>query len=320
MSKIAYRGAITAPAAAFQVASGGTVSVIDYSASVAELAGEERGADLRSFLANEWTPYHVKGLDKLRARVLKRRPIPEDVQQTAAHHAPRLSALMMQTTNRMVRHQTAGALDTTKLVRLASPSSAAQFDRDAATAFRRRSTATAQRPLKIAIVADTNNTVRTDNPTYMPNLGKLAHILCEAAGGAGLQAACYMARGQFSASGGFANALREAGKAGPICVLSRVTDYGQRITPSVFHAITDAWGFVAPFLNCIPFGGGSHNGTGGIDYAREHDSATFVVAIGTFYDSAKADVHLSPRLSIDAMVAKVEEGLKAYVSAQRHAA
>jgi hypothetical protein len=311
-----FRGAIDAPTSPYTTRNGTHVFTIDYAKSVAECV-DKSNSSLIQMLRYNWTKFHVRILEDMQRR--QGAPVPADVTEQAAKYAPRLTALMSQSVARMVRHQSYGSLDTSKLVRLARPSSPMQFERDAATAFRRRDTVTAPRPLKIAIIGDANNEIRVRNPTYMHALGTVSHILTTAAGGAGLQAACYLSRGRFRESSDYGHAARAAGHHGEICVLSRISDYGTRISPNVFRAIVHTFGFAVPFLNCIPHGGTSHNGTGAIDYAREHDKATFVVAIGTFYDAAKADVHLSPSLSVDAMVSEIEAGLRAYVSGQRAA-
>ena len=276
----------------FTLKSGRPVRTIDYETVNAALAEDANAPSL------------FRGM----AQRLRDQPIPDDVTGLAARHAPALVATMRENVARISRHQTAGSLDTSKLVRLARPSSRAQFERDAATAFRARVPVLNNVPLKIAVVADMNWRIRGSDSRYVAKVGTLAFILSDAAAVAGLQCAAYGVRGHFRPDD--CNPFPGARRKGAI--ISIFGAYGRRITPAAFATHASHHGYVAPFRYALDMGGGgSTNGTGGIDYAREHDGASFIVAIGEFDDQGKADVHLPADVTIEDAVAAAHAALAA---------
>lgn len=244
-------------------------------------------------------------------------PIPDDVRTRAAQYAPQLVATMRDSVRRLARHQTAGSLDTSKLVRLARPSSPAQFDRDAATAFRARASVSREAPLKIAIVADMNWEIRKADPEYTATVNTLAFVLSDAAACAGLQCAAYGARGRMTDP----EPIKDGYRNKPVTMLSRIAAYGERIRPIDFALGTDHFAYIAGFRYALGSkrGSSSVDGTGGPTYAREHDGATFVVGIGHFADHKACDVVLSPETSLHDCVIRVHAALQARNAGRRAA-
>ena len=235
-------------------------------------------------------------------------PIPADVLQQANQYAPQLVATMRANVRRMARHQSTGSLDTSKLVRLARPSSASQFDRDASIAFRRRADLLNEVPLKLAVVADMNYEIRYANKRYVEMVTTLTFILADAAACAGLTCAAYGVRGKLGYPP--ADLFPNRGNK-PCSFISVLAEYGKRVAPPVFQAHVQHQPYINIYYACTDQSTGSQNGTGGIDYARDHDGATFIVGVGNFDDVSRPDVQLQPGTSIAAAVAKIHAALGA---------
>lgn len=251
---------------------------------------------------------------------LRDKPIPDDAKAKASMYAPQLVATMRENVRRLARHQTAGSLDTSKLVRLARPFSPAQFERDAATAFRARAQVTNNVPLKIAIVADMCWDNRCYDSTYAERVGTLSYIVGDAAACAGLQCQTIGVRGTIDktyAYYAFDDATIAQAKAThkKLSLISILSDFGKRAAPIDFNFHTDDQGYIGGAYGALMGSGhdghvpGSKDGTGGIDYAREIGGATFVVGFGEFQDRSRPDVQLPSSTPLDEAVRAIHAAL-----------
>lgn len=289
----------------------GAVRTMDYQASLDLVANYPTNA-VRTFRAMDYgaTTPDFQAATQRCVDGRKASTIPADVKAKAATYAPQLVATMRENVRRFARHQTAGSLDTSKLVRLARPSSQAQFERDAQFAFRARVGCPRIAPLKIAILADMNWDIRKGDPAYAPRVGTLAFILSDAAACAGLQCAAYGVRGRLTHPD-------QVGMTGSNCsLLSRIVAYGERIRPVDYRAHTEHMLYIDGFRHSgyVLYGGGgssSCDGSGGPTYAREHEQASFVVGVGTFLDAGKCDVVLAPSTSLHDAVGTIHAALRA---------
>ena len=113
--------------------------------------------------------------------VTRHAKVPDRLQREAAPHASRLAATMSTAVVRLQRHQSSGALDSSKLARLAAPGlSQREFEGMASRAYRRRDTTTQQQRPRIGIAGDFAYDLRCSNTKYVPMLQRLILIITEA--------------------------------------------------------------------------------------------------------------------------------------------
>lgn len=242
---------------------------------------------------------------RIRPILLNNPQIPADLREAAERHSRELVFSLATMTSAIKRHQAHGSLDSSKLSRLARPGiSAPEFDRLTATAFKRRDSVQREttRP-RVAIVADMNQSIRESNLGYEARTGALAYVIAEAAKIAGVEVALYGSRGTTSQ-------IRHASVGSTperLHVPVIIKDWQEEIGGAELALVRTPGAFPIP-LRAAGCGMMSKNGTGGIEWARMQ-GANFVVAIGTFFDRARPDVHLSPKLSVEAAILLIVETL-----------
>lgn len=249
--------------------------------------------------------------------------IPQDVRDEAAKHSRELVWSLDVFKSKIVRGQSHGSLDSSRLARLASPGIAPrEFERLAMTAYRRREhvQAVTTRP-RIAFVADMNNEIRSANPTYMRTLGRLAYVVGEAAKLSGVEVSMIGSRG-------WSNSYAEdIGTGRRLCrvvghemrpniprphLATVVKGWNDDMTGAEYALFTDATQFAASTMvwgtlnMATPVGtcrGGmtSDCGAGGIEFARSQ-GANMVIAFGKFDAAETADLILSPSASVETVV------------------
>lgn len=244
--------------------------------------------------------------------------IPQHVRDEAAKWSRELVFSLSSFRSRIVRHQSHGTLDSSKLSRLADPTiSARAFDRAAATAYRRRDHVTSQtmRP-RVAIVADMNNDIRMRNPDYMRMLGTLAYVLGEAAKLAGVEVALYGSRGGLygSQNAKLRQNLQIPYGAPPVHIPTILKDWDEDISAQAFSIFTNQYNFVSvirgatALLNSDDDGMESSCGAGGIEFARMQ-GANIVLSFGKFPGDEAADLSFEPNAPIAKIVASVVENM-----------
>lgn len=244
--------------------------------------------------------------------------IPADMRDAAAKHARDLNFRLKGATTRVRRHQTHGALDSSKLARLARPGiSTREFERLSANAYKSRGEHAAMRWPRIAICADFNNNIRTSNPSYVPALGKLAYALAAACALADIEVAVYCSRGGDRAQKMASIVGAPFGKL--VHVPAVVKDFHDPFTAETFGYMSHHSGFAAgirvPLCEFPKYRGqgmGSSDGSGSLEFARLN-GAEFVIGIGTFHEAGSPDCHLSPGLSLDAMVEAVASAFERHM-------
>lgn len=242
--------------------------------------------------------------------------IPAETREQAERYSRELVFTLSTFRSRVVRDRAHGALDSSKLARLASPGiSRREFDRLAGSAFKHREHTKAPntRP-RVAIVADTCHDIRTAEPDYMTRVGTLAYVLGEAARIAGVDVGMFHCRGTLweVGAGNIGKLSRATGApfAKPLHIVTHAVEFGAAMTPESFYIATSDPAFVQVLrattghYNKNNNGMGSRNGAGGVEYARLQ-GAQLVVAIGEFPGDTGADITLSPKSDIAACVAAI---------------
>lgn len=254
--------------------------------------------------------------------------IPADVRDEAAKHSRALVFSLNTFRSKIIRGQSHGSLDSSRLARLASPQiGPREFERLAATAYRRREhvQSVTTNP-RIAIVADMNNSIRVAHTDYMKKLGRLAYIVAEAAKLSGVEVALYASRGQYSFSvDSYAQNLAQAhfGKAStkrPHVVMT-AKDWGTDIDGLDYAIMTDAipgcvFSTPVPLFQAMhqvtkstgAVGMGSKCGAGGIEFARAQ-GANMVIAFGNFDATETPDMHFEPGESVEAVISGIVAAL-----------
>jgi hypothetical protein len=230
--------------------------------------------------------------------VVRHKCIPERLQREAAPHASRLAATMSTAVVRLQRHQSHGALDSSKLARLAAPGlSQREFDGMASRAYRRRDTQTQQQRPKIGIAGDFAFNLRMSNSEYVPMLQRLILIITEACTISNLQCAAYGTRGYLAA-----DPVKSA--------TAVIKDFDDELNGATYGLLATEEPFSLAFCSCTA-GHGSMNGNGGVDFARAQ-GANFVIAIGTFpSDGARADCVVPPSATVQQAVDIISAALEA---------
>jgi hypothetical protein len=246
-------------------------------------------------------------------------PIPQDARDDADTYSRDLVFQLRSVVSRIERHRSHGSLDSSKLARLARPGlSRPEFERLAATAYRSRGDKAAVRRPRLAIVADMNWDIRSDNPAYTPNLARLAYVLAEACTLAGMESALFLSRGECY---GPALPPSFAGSGRRLHIPAVAKNWHETISGIGYRMITDHNHFILALKAAMiaygrkyGSGVGSRNGSGGIEFAKMQ-GADFVVALGTFKNDAKPDCLLGVDLTLPEMVAKVSEAFEVYTAA-----
>lgn len=255
-----------------------------------------------------------RAVEFLSARMALQPAIPADLQMAAERHAERLTAILRAFSPVMRRHQSHGALDSSKLARLARPGlSEREFDFEAGRAYKRRVSETRVRQIKIAIVGDFNFNARQHNPSYAPTLAKLIHVLSHACTLAGIPCAAYGTRGHLGLRHQRRDTVtgRDVGlhwdaPSAEHSATAILKDYGDEMNGATFALLTNEGAFSTAYAS-TEMGHGSASGNGGIDFAREH-GADFVVAVGKFPNSAeaaRADVLEPASVALDTLIDRV---------------
>lgn len=243
--------------------------------------------------------------------------IPASLQSEADRHSERLTTILRAFNPIMRRHRAYGALDSSKLARLARPGlSAREFDFEAGRAYKHREAETRIRQIKIAVVGDFNYRARASDARYAPNMAKLIHVISQACVVAGVPCAAYGTRGHLGLKYEDRNADGSVIREGDTVsrehsVTAVLKDYGDEMNGPTFALLTDEDAFSLAYCSTL-FGQGSNNGNGGIEYARAK-GADFIVACGHFpraEELALADVHMPAGAAIDATIERVAVALE----------
>lgn len=256
-----------------------------------------------AYLAHEryTTPFVKKGIAACAAKT-----IPADVLADADRYSRELVFTFQDFRSRVMRGQSHGALDSSKLARLAAPGiSSREFDRLASTAFKHRhhSPSPQARP-RIAIVADMNNDIRSKNPGYVAAVGRLAFVIGEAARITGVELAMFGSRGCYGSQANNWRRNRGMRPAHPLHVPMRLKAWDAQITPAQYALMTSHHGFASAIraatalVNQNDNGMESSSGAGGIEFARMQ-GAQIVVGIGRFTNDETPDITISPSASLD---------------------
>lgn len=259
----------------------------------------------------------------IRANYRTKPAIPADVRDEAAKYSRELVFSLNTFRSKIIRGQSHGSLDSSRLARLAAPGlSAREFDRLAATAYRRREHVQSATPRpRVALVGDMCDNVRVaGGPKYLKTLGRLAYTVAEAAKLSGVEVALYGSRGFNRPHGSTAAAARsmaerlgmtDSNKAPHVVVTLK--DWGTDISGGDYAVFTDSvpgCGISFPVtlfqgMNIVNGGGpqgmGSHCGAGGIEFARAQ-GANFVIAFGNFSAHETADIKFGPAESVETVI------------------
>lgn len=247
--------------------------------------------------------------------------IPARLQFEAERHAEKITAILRLFTPVMRRHRPFGALDSSKLARLARPGlSEREFEFEAGRAYKRREAETRVKQIKVAVVGDFNYKARSRDAQYAPTMSALIHTLSQACVIAGVPCAAYGTRGHLgldwadvrdhgtSAQTVIATGTRASAGHSATAVLKA---YDDEMNGPTFALLSDENLFSLAYCS-NDFGKGSESGNGGIEYARAK-GADFVVAFGNFprqEERALADVLLPAGTKIDAAVGAVVDALQ----------
>lgn len=262
------------------------------------------------------TPGMMARLASPCALALMNRTVPADVRDDAERHSRALVFNLSALVSRIRRDQAHGSLDSSKLARLARPGIARpEFERLAATAYRRREQRETQRRPRVAIVADMCWDLRRDIPTYNANVSRLAYVISEACKIAGMDVALYLSRGGVYKHKDRVPGVPSFARNGHIPAIAK--DWHEEIDGPCYALFNSNDSFVSALQLSVsqakPYGEGvgSKNGTGGIEFARMQ-GADFVIAIGNFAGDDAPDCSISAKSSADQMVALASEAFRAY--------
>jgi hypothetical protein len=259
--------------------------------------------------------YYDDRWSKIRRSYVTKTPIPAGVQDEAEKYSRELVFSLNTFRSRIVRGQSHGSLDSSKLSRLASPGmSAREFDRLAATAYRRREhvQSTTMRP-RIAIVGDMCEQARTAGTIYLKTLGRLAYTVAEAAKLAGVDVALYGSRGQADEKAHkMCRYLGMTDQAKAPHVVVTLKDWDTDISGADYAVFTDSVPGCGMSFPVTLFQGmhlvlgradgmGSKSGAGGVEFARAQ-GANIVIGFGTFSRHETPDILFAPNASVDDVV------------------